>query len=149
MKPIWLSFLAILVFLAVLVWGTDYFTLKGEWTIYTVGCEQGAWHGNECSGQLVSAERYRFRALRAHSEVLFWVSGSPQPSGKYTECVIVNGRNWACKPNADTSRTIAYKMVQGKPVREPGSATRSFHCVSKWRWWLIKYGIPTGRTVSS
>lgn len=149
MRHVWLTFVAIAGIFAALAWGNDYFTLQGERTIYTVDCKEGGWKGDECTGKLLSGDRYRFRALKAHREVLFWTSGSSEPSGKYTDCVIHNGRNWSCKPNSDTPRTIAYQMVKGKPVREPGSAAQPFHCVSKLRWWLIKQGIPTGNSVIS
>lgn len=62
-------------------WSTDGMTLQGERTIYTAGCQQGGWQGSECSGQLAASQRYRFRALKAHSEVLFWTTGAGGPSG--------------------------------------------------------------------
>ncbi len=123
---------------------TDYVTLKGEWTVYTADCEQGVWQGIRCTGNLVAGQRYRFRTLKAHNEVIFWVSGSSEPSGKFTDCVVANGRNWSCKPGPDSGRSITHQMVKGHPVQEPGGVTRTFHCISKLRWWLLKYGIPTG-----
>jgi hypothetical protein len=97
----------------------------------------------------VAAERYRFRALKAHNEVLFWTVGSPAPSGKFTRCVIKNGRYWLCEANGEASATITREMQHGKPVSHPGENTRPFHQISKFRWMLLRYGISVSNTVSS
>ncbi len=149
MRRIGLSTAAVLIAFGGIAVATDYVTVQGEWTVYTVDCEHGVWQGIGCTGELVAGQRYRFRALKAHSEVIFWTSGSQEPSGKFTNCVIADGRNWSCKPNADSARTITHKMVKGHPVPEPGGVTRIYHCISKWRWWLIRHGIPTGNSAGS
>ncbi|HET7863899.1 MAG TPA: hypothetical protein VFL86_05770 [Burkholderiaceae bacterium] len=127
-------------------WSTDSITLQGERTIYTAACQQGTWHGSECSGQLVASQRYRFRALKAHSEVLFWAIGARGPSGKYTECIIMDGRNWQCKPSADAAQTITHQMAHGLPVRDAQVHELPFHQVQKWKWQLLSMGLPAGRS---
>lgn len=129
-----------------LVWATDTVTLQGERTIYTARCEQGSWVGERCTGNLVAGDRYRYRVLRAHSEVFFWIAGSSEPSGKFTDCTIQDGRNWRCKPNADVGRSITLEMAKGFAVPDPSGAARSFHCISKLTWVLLNAGIPITST---
>jgi hypothetical protein len=127
---------------AALVWATDTVTLQGERTIYTARCEVGQWEGERCTGKLVAAERFRYRVLKPHSEVFFWVVGSPDPSGRFTDCDIQDGRNWRCKANADAPRSITLQMAKGYPAGDSGGITRSFHAVSKMSWTLLNVGIP-------
>ena len=101
MKHNWLALTLPFAGIAFLIWLSDAITMQGERTIYAVRCEQGNWISNACSGTVLAAERYRYRALMAHGEVLFWVAGSPEPSGTLTQCVIRDGRSWFCKANAD------------------------------------------------
>jgi hypothetical protein len=122
------------------LWITDFITLQGEWTVYTVACMQGEWSDDQCTGKLAASARYRFRALKPHKEVFFWVVGSTEPSGRYTQCEIKNRENWTCKANADSARTITLAMVGGHPVPDLDGNTRPFHAVSKVRWLLLKYG---------
>ena len=124
-----------------LSWITDFVTLQGERTIYTVECRQGTWSGNRCTGKLAAAERYKFRALRDHSEVLFWIAGSAAPSGRMAPCVIKSGRHWSCEANADSPRSITLEMSKGHPVQNPVGNTRPFHEVSKITWLLLNNGI--------
>jgi hypothetical protein len=140
---IWLFVTLGLAVLSLMGWISDKITLQGERTVYTVECQQGSWQDQRCSGRLVAADRVRFRALKAHSEVLFWTSGASEPSGKFTNCKIQDGRNWNCKPNVDGPSTITHEMVHGRPIADPGNA-RPFHAVSKWRWWLLRWGVPLG-----
>ena len=125
----------------VLAWATDFVTLQGEKTIYTVECKQGTWDGNRCTGTLASAERYRFRALKGHGEVLFWIVGSTEASGRMAPCEVKSGRNWVCSANTDSPRSITLVMSKGQPVHDPSAKTRPFHAVSKVRWLLLSYGI--------
>jgi len=137
------QFVAFVIFataFGVLLWSTDFITLQGEWTVYTVECRQGTWTGDKCTGKLAAAERYRFRALKPHKEVYFWIVGSAEPSGHFTQCEIENRENWACKANADSPKTITRAMVQGHPVPDPAANTRPFHAVSKVKWLLLKFG---------
>ncbi|HEX7441836.1 MAG TPA: hypothetical protein VF319_17250, partial [Caldimonas sp.] len=87
-------------------WASDFVTMQGERTIYTVDCKNGVWQGDRCGGQVVAGTRYRFRALKPHGEVIFWMVGSKEPSGKFNECTIQDGRNWVCKVCADAARSI-------------------------------------------
>lgn len=144
-----LFLLAIFTIFGIVAFATDSVTLQGERTVYTADCQQGVWQGTQCTGTLVAGDRYRFRALKAHGEVIFWTLGASGPTSKFTDCAITDGRNWSCKPNADSPRTITHAMVRGRPVPEPGGTGRAFHRVSKTRWWLLKYGIPTGNNVSA
>jgi hypothetical protein len=132
--------LLLVALIGVSAWATDFVTLEGEWTVYTVECRQGAWSGDRCAGTLVAGVRYRFRALKGHGEVLFWIVGSKEPSGRFAQCEIENRQNWTCKANADSPRSITMAMSQGHPVPDPSANTRPFHAVSKLKWLLLRYG---------
>lgn len=136
--------------LAMFVWAADIVTLQGERTVYTAGCANGTWAGGgRCTGKLVAAERFRFRALKSHNEVFFWNVGvASDPTGKYTRCVISDGRNWVCQPNADGPKAIALAMHHGRPVPDATGKTRPVHPVSKWTWTLLNLGIPVGDTAA-
>ena len=140
MIRVWVSVIVVLAGLGFAGWCSDFVTMQGERTVYTVECRNGAWQGNRCSGQLAAGERYRYRALRPHSEVIFWTVGSKAPSGKFGECTIKDGRNWQCKANADAPRSITLQMAEGVPVAGPSAVTRSFRAVTKWRWLLLQRG---------
>jgi hypothetical protein len=140
----WLTVIVAIAVLAAMAWSTDTVTLQGQRTVYTVDCRKGVWQGKRCSGQLVNAERFRFHALKAHREVLFWRVGVAEPSGRFTDCNIVDGRNWSCRPEPDASRTITLEMVHGQPLPDTGGRTRTFHAVAKWRWWMLRWGLPAG-----
>ncbi len=135
---------AVLVAVVAFVWASDKVTLQGERTIYTVDCRDGAWQGLQCSGRLVTADRFRFRALKPHREVVFWTVGAEDPSGKFTDCDIEDGRNWLCKPNAEAPRTITLQMSKGVPVADSMGRVKAFHAIAKWRWLLLKWGLPIG-----
>jgi hypothetical protein len=140
----WFGVLAAAVLLGFLTWSSDFITAQGERTIYTVGCSNGLWQGSHCGGRLVAAERYRFRALHARGEVLFWTVGANEPSSKFTDCKIQDGRNWSCQPNADAPKSITLQMERGVALHDATGLVRSFHAVPKWRWMLARYGVPTG-----
>ena len=131
------------------VWAADIVTLQGERTIYTARCQGGTWVGDRCTGNLAAAERFRFRALRAHGEVFFWNVGvASDPTGKLTQCVVADGRNWSCKPNAVGPKAITLEMQRGRPVRDSNGNTRSVYPVSKLKWTLLGYGISWGDTAT-
>ena len=138
-----------MVLLAALAWATDLVTLQGERTVYTVRCERGTWVADRCTGVMVAGDRYRYRALKAHAEVIFWVAGSAEPSGKFTGCEIRDGRNWACKPNQDAARSVAVEMSRGRPVAQPGAGTKAFHAVPKFVWLMLDLGLWPGTTADS
>jgi len=132
-----------------MIWAADFITLQGERTVYTAGCDNGKWEVNRCTGTLVAGERFRFRALKAHREVFFWNVGvASDPSGKFTDCEITDGRNWICKPTTDGVKSITLQMLRGKPVPDTSGKTRPSHPVSKWTWTLLGYGITWGDTAT-
>jgi hypothetical protein len=120
-------------------WISEFITFQGERTIYTADCANGNWLANQCSGMVIAGKRYRFRALKAHREVLFWVAGSNDPSAKFSDCVILNGRNWSCKPNADLKYTITREMAGGSPVPDTSGVARPFHQITKWEWLYLHW----------
>ena len=145
MLRVWGFVIAICALLGFAGWASDFITMQGERTIYTVECQAGSWNGDRCSGQLVVGPRYRYRALPPHSEVIFWTAGTSEPSGKFADCTIRDGRNWLCKPNGDAPRSITLQMAEGVPIAGP--ATRPFRSVSKWRWMLLQRGWSAGGDV--
>lgn len=128
--------------LAAFIWASDRITLEGERTIYTVACEQGVWDGLRCTGRIKAAERYRFRASRSRHEIVYWVAGSPRPSGKYLDCDVTDRDRWSCKAGPGDLPTIAHELQDGKPVQRIGGVDLPFHAVHKWKWWAMDFGIP-------
>lgn len=137
----WIPPVVVLVLVAT-AWSNDFIMVQGERTIYTANCLPGAWAGRHCNGSMVAGERYRFRALKPHSEVFFWVVGSSEPAGRFSQCAIESASSWVCKPNADMGRSITLEMSQGRAVPDPAGRTRPFHPVSKLHWWLLHFGWP-------
>lgn len=144
MKRVWIGMAAGFALLGAWVWAADVVTLQGERTVYTVDCEGGRWQGKRCDGHLMAGQRYRFRALPPHGEVVHWIAASSQPSGKFDGCKIQDGRSWTCPPNADAANTITLQMDRGRPVHDTTGQVRAFHAVGKWRWWLAHWGAPIG-----
>ena len=128
--------------LCAVVWASDRVTLQGERTIYTVNCEQGVWQGLECTGRLAAGDRYRYLSLKTRHELIFWIAASKEPSGKLIDCTVENRGNWSCKANADSARSITHEMVNDKAKPDPTALTRPFHAVPKWKWWLLRAGLP-------
>lgn len=140
----WLFVVAVLAVIVAIVWTSDKVTLEGQRTVYTVSCRDGSWQGTHCTGRLVAADRYRFRALKPHREVVFWIVGSTQPSGKFTDCAISDGRNWLCKSSDAARDTITLQMDHGSPVHDTTGLAKPFHAVAKPRWYLLRWGLPIG-----
>ena len=124
-----------------LIWASDNITLQGERTIYTVKCEGGNWEGARCTGRLAPAQRYAFRASPSRGEVIYWVRGSKEPSGKYSACKVVDRDNWTCTMEADQKPVAAFEMKKGHPTRTDDQRVIPFHDVPKWKWWLMDIGI--------
>jgi hypothetical protein len=124
------------------IWGSDRVTVEGQRTIYTVDCAQGEWQGLICTGKLSAGDRYRYLSLKARNEVIFWIAGTNEPSGKFTECSVQDRGNWSCKPNSDVGRSITHEMVNDRALSDAKGATRPFHAVPKWKWWFLKIGFP-------
>ncbi len=138
--------LIILVLATIAAWATDFVTLQGEWTVYTADCKDGTWRGSTCSGRLVASERYRFRALKVHREVLFWTSGDNRPSGRFADCEVQDGRSWTCPATPELARTVTRKMTLGVPTDDASEGALSVHRIPKWKWEALRHGIPAGRT---
>lgn len=141
MSAKWLFFGLIVVFLALVLWASDKITYEGERTVYAVRCENGSWDGLVCRGKMVAAERYRFRASVSKREVLYWVVGSPDPSGKYSQCQVKDRGNWSCPEAAGQPPTITREMVNGRPKRDGDPNALPFHAVPKWMWWILDAGL--------
>jgi hypothetical protein len=146
MRKVWIALASVFVITALYGWAVDFVTASGERTVYTVDCPRGTWTGNRCVGDIVAGSRYRFRALPARGEVLFWTVGSAEPSGKLTGCNVADGRNWSCSPSPDASRSITLSMLHGQRVPDPQRRTRPLHSVSKVRWLVMRQGVTFGAT---
>ena len=142
------TFALLLTAVSIVVWATDFVTLEGEWTIYTAKCS-GAWKQSECTGSMQSADRFKFRALKAHREVLFWTAGEEGESGRFLKCTIKDGRNWTCPPAPGAPPTITRRMTRGIPDPDTESDGLPFHRVPKWKWVAMKYGVPVGVTAAN
>jgi hypothetical protein len=114
-----------------------------------VDCQQGQWQGERCSGALATGHRYRFRALKAHREVLYWIVASTEPSSHYVGCTIEDGRNWTCPATGQPAKTITLAMARGQPVPDRSASPVPFHAVHKLRWLLLKAGLPAGHSADS
>ena len=134
--------LVIVIGLGVFIWASDRITMEGERTVYTVKCEQGAWEGLHCTGNIVAGDRHRFRSSRSRKEVVYWIAGSPLPSGKFTDCQITDRDQWLCQPRAGDIPTITHEMSDGRPARHLEGTDTPFHAVNKWKWWALDMGLP-------
>jgi hypothetical protein len=130
----------VVIVVGLLVWAGDKITLKGHHTIHTVQCLDGDWQGLRCTGVMVAGDRYRFSASRSRQEVIFWIAGSTQPSGTYTNCVVKDRDNWKCIVNPGQPATITHALVDGRPA-DGGTGPLPIHVVHKWKWWLLRSGI--------
>lgn len=133
--------IVVLALLGVLAWLHDFVTLDGARTVYTADCG-GPWRGAVCAGAMRAGSRYRFRAFKPRGEVIFWVAGSPEPSGKLAPCAVLNAKQWSCKQGPDSQRTITHEMRFGHPVQDARGPGRPFHPVSKLKWLLLDAGVP-------
>jgi hypothetical protein len=122
------------IYLGIAMWASDKISYEGERTVYSVRCEHGVWEGWRCTGRLVVGDRYRFRASKSRQEVLYWIVGSPERSGKYTECRVADRGNWTCAVAVAQAPTVTHEMVHGRPTRDESGAMISFRAVSKWQW---------------
>ena len=141
-NPLVVVTVSVVIFLVGLVgWLHDFVTLGGAGrVVYTAECMGGVWQGTTCTGHLVAGARHRFKALRNHGEVLYWTAGSPQPSGKLSDCVIQDAKDWSCKQAPAQPPAITMAMRNGRPVAAQGQALQH-HCVEKWKWLLLQRGV--------
>lgn len=89
---IWLSAIIAASILAGLLWVSDKITFDSERTIYTASCQGGTWQGESCNGQLVAADRYLFRVVKAHRQVSVWTAGANKPLRTLSDCDIRDGQ---------------------------------------------------------
>lgn len=136
----WFLGIGIVAIIAAMMWGSDWITLQGERTIYTVRCDNGSWDGDRCTGRLVPGDRHAFRASRSRNEVVYWIRESKAPSGKYTDCMVKDRDNWSCNVRTDQKPGITFEMTHGKPTHTQMNDIGAFHAVAKWEWWLMKLG---------
>jgi len=132
---------ACLLAFGLLIWASDHITLQGERTIYTVRCEPDMWDDQRCIGRMVPGDRYAFRSSAARNEVIYWIRGSTQPSGKYSDCKIVDRDNWTCIVPVGQQPSIVFEMKKGRPTRLNDGRAMPFRSVPKWKWWLLRLGI--------
>jgi hypothetical protein len=131
----------VVVLLGFTAWLHDFVTPSGAGrTVYTAECAAGSWRGKTCTGHLIAGDRYRFRALKNHREVLYWTAGSTQPSGKMTDCTVLNARDWTCRQAPSQPPPMTMAMANGHAVAAPGQAPTR-HCVDKWKWLLLAGGV--------
>lgn len=139
--PVMVTVGVVVVMLVVMAWLHDFVTLGGAGrTVYTAECAGGAWRGTRCSGHLVAGNRYRFRALKNHREVLYWTAGSPEPSGKMSDCAVDDAKNWVCQQAPAQPAAITMAMRNGRAVAAPGQVL-THHCIDKWKWLLLDKGV--------
>jgi hypothetical protein len=139
--PVMVTVGLVVVLLIVIGWLHDFVTLGGAGrTVYTAECAGGAWQGMTCTGHLVAGNRYRFRALKNHREVLYWTAGSPEPSGKMSECTVDDAKNWVCQHAPARPAAITMAMRNGRAVAAPGQVL-THHCIDKWKWLLLDKGV--------
>jgi hypothetical protein len=131
---------------ALAIWASDRITLQGERTVYTVNCEQGEWQGTRCTGKLVPGPRYAFRASTLRQEVIYWIRGSKEPSGRYADCTVIDRDNWTCNEQSGQQPSVAYEFDKGRPTKSDDGKMIPFHDVPKWKWWLMKMGIGAFRS---
>jgi hypothetical protein len=132
---------AVLGAFALMIWASDRITLQGERTIYTVRCEPDVWQDTRCTGRLVPGDRYAFRASALRQEVIFWIRGSTEPSGKYSDCKVADRDNWTCSIQPGQKASIANEMKKGRPTRAYDGRVSPYHHVPKWKWWLVRSGV--------
>ena len=134
--------LVIVVGLGIFIWASDRVTLEGERTVYTVNCEQGVWEGLHCTGRITAGDRHRFRSSRSRREIVYWIAGSSSPSGKFTDCQIVDRDQWTCQAQAGEVPTITHEMSDARPGHHLEGSDSPFHAVNKWKWWALHWGLP-------
>jgi hypothetical protein len=125
-----------------MIWASDRITFQGERTVYTVQCLDGAWDGLRCTGRMVAGDRHLFRASKNRQEVLYWITGSKTPSGKFADCRVRNRGDWSCNVAVNQPPTIAHEMAKDRPVNSVAGLDLPFRAVHKWKWWILHLGLP-------
>ena len=140
MKRVRLLAVLFMALLLVAAWASDFVTLQGERIIYTAGCEGGEWRGETCTDRMVAGSRYRYHASKEKGEVTLQIVGSGGPAGRFSNCTVLDGRNWRCPRDDVVAPTWAVQMEKGAPVFSENSSVRSERRVSKWRWFVLDTG---------
>lgn len=146
MKKTFAALAFVFLLLGLLAWVSDWVTLQGEHTIYTVNCQGGEWKGLACSGKLAAGERYRFRSSKSRGEVLFWIAYSSAPSGKFTGCRVQSRDNWSCPRQEGQPPTVAHELLRGRPTGFVPGYDKPYRAVSKLKWLLLELDLTTGRS---
>lgn len=135
---LWIALIAVVTFA---IWASDRVTLEGQRTVYSVSCSGGGWQGARCSGTMVAAERYIYRASRRRQEVVHWTLGSASPSVTYRGCTVTDRDNWTCRVEAAGTPPAALQMERGHLRGGPLDPASSVRAVKKWKWWLMHLGL--------
>ena len=56
MLRVWAFVIAVLAVLGFAAWASDFVTMQGERTVYTVDCVHGTWQADHCNGQLTAGD---------------------------------------------------------------------------------------------
>jgi hypothetical protein len=131
----------------VAIWLSGAITLEGQWTLYTARCSSGRWDGDRCTGNLVAAERWLFAANKAIGEVDYTALGRESRTGRLSQCLIQDGRDWACERVESGAPPITNHLVRGSPVGRLDTPD-GVRPVPKWRWLALSARVPTGSDVS-
>ena len=146
-RALWLWTTAACLAGVVAIWLSGAITLEGQWTLYTARCSSGRWDGDRCTGHLVAAERWLFAANKAIGEVDYTTLGRESRTGRLSQCLIQDGRDWACRLVESGAPPITNHLVRGRPV-ERLDAPDGVRPVPKWRWLALSARVPTGSDVS-
>ena len=141
LRRVWIGFGAATFGLAVMMWSADVISFEDERTIYTADCLDGQWSEGRCTGRLQAADRIRFHASKDRNEVVFWKIGAPQHVERMAPCAVQDGRNWSCAPT-EGSRPVPLVLAKGRVEPDPNGKAPALHVIKKWRWWMLKVGIP-------
>ena len=146
-RALWLWTAALCLAGVLAIWLSGAITLQGQWTLYTARCSSGQWDGDRCTGRLVAAERWHFDAKKAIGEVDYKTLGRESRNGRLSQCLIEDGRDWACEQVASGTPPITNRLVRGSPVGRLNT-TDGVRPVPKWRWLALSASVPTGSYVS-
>ena len=143
LRRVWAGFASVGFGLAVMMWSADVISFEDERTIYTAECQGGDWTEGRCTGRLKAADRIRFHASKDRDEVVFWKIGAPHQVERLAPCAVQDGRNWSCAPAGDGITPVPLAPDQGPCPARPGRQSQPpLHVIKKWRWWMLKVGVP-------
>jgi hypothetical protein len=141
LRRVWIGFGAATFGLAVMMWSADVISFEDERTIYTADCLDGQWSEGRCTGRLQAADRIRFHASKDRNEVVFWRVGAPQQVERMAPCAVQDGRNWTCSP-PEGGKAVPLVLTKGRVEPDASGRPPPLHVIKKWRWYLLKAGIP-------